>query len=171
LQSRDAGCHHQAFSVCAKKQKDGRFKEIRNAKVFRDYFVEDKLETGIVLTGTEMKSIRSGRAQITDAFAKIEKGEVILRNMHIDEYAFGNIHNHQPKRPRKLLLHRKEIDRLNADVSQGGKALVPVRMYFKQGLVKVELAVCTGKKLYDKRETLKKKTQMQEIEREMRRRR
>lgn len=157
--------------MCAKKQTDRRFKEIRNAKVFRDFFVEDKLEAGIVLTGTELKSIRSGRAQITDAFAKVEKGEIVLRNLHIDEYAFGNIHNHQPKRPRKLLLHRKEIRRLEMEVSQGGRALVPVRLYFKQGLVKVEIAVCTGKKLYDKRETLKKKAQMQDIEREMRRRR
>lgn len=159
------------FSVCAKKQKSERFKEIRNAKVFRDYFVEDKLEAGIVLTGTELKSIRNGRAQITDAFAKVEKGEVILRGAHIDEYAFGNINNHEPRRPRKLLLHRKEIGRLAEEVTQGGKTLVPMRMYFKEGLVKVELAICTGKKLYDKRETLKKKAQMQEIEREMRRRR
>ncbi len=157
--------------MCAKAKGGGRFKEVRNARVFRDYFVEDKVEAGIVLTGTELKSIRSGRAQINDAFAKVEKGEVILRNGHIDEYAFGNINNHDPKRPRKLLLHRKEIGRLAEEVAQGGKALVPVRMYFKGGLVKVELAVCTGKKLYDKRETLKKKAQMQDIEREMRRRR
>ncbi len=157
--------------MCAQKKSKGRYKEVRNAKVFRDYFVEDRLEAGIVLSGTELKSIRSGRAQLTDAFAKVEKGEVILRNMHIDEYAFGNIHNHPPKRPRKLLLHRKEISRLEIEVSQGGKALIPVRLYFKEGLVKLELAVCTGKKLYDKRETLKKKAQMQDIEREMRRRR
>ncbi len=157
--------------MCAQKKSSGRYKEIRNSKVFRDYFVEDRLEAGIVLTGTELKSIRSGRAQLTDAFAKVEKGEVILRNMHIDEYSFGNIFNHPPKRPRKLLLHRKEINRLEIEVSQGGKALIPVRLYFKEGLVKLELAVCTGKKLYDKRETLKKKAQMQDIEREMRRRR
>ena len=157
--------------MCAQKKSKGRYKEVRNAKVFRDYFVEDRLEAGIVLSGTELKSIRSGRAQLTDAFAKVEKGEVILRNMHIDEYSFGNIHNHAPKRPRKLLLHRKEISRLAIEVAQGGKALIPVRLYFKEGLVKLELAVCMGKKLYDKRETLKKKAQMQDIEREMRRRR
>lgn len=157
--------------MCAQKKSKDRYKEVRNAKVFRDYFVEDRLEAGIVLSGTELKSIRSGRAQLTDAFAKVEKGEVILRNMHIDEYSFGNIHNHAPKRPRKLLLHRKEISRLEIEVSQGGKALIPVRLYFKEGLVKLELAVCMGKKLYDKRETLKKKAQMQDIEREMRRRR
>ena len=157
--------------MCAKKQSGRRFQEVRNPKVFRDYFVEDRVEAGIVLAGTEIKAIRSGRVQLADAFAKLEKGEVFLRNVHIDEYAFDNIHNHPPRRPRKLLLHSKEIRKLDVEVSQGGKALIPIRLYFKQGLLKVELAVCTGKKLYDKRETLKKKAQMQDIERAMRRRR
>ncbi len=156
--------------MCAKGQKDGRFKEIRNARVHRDYFVEEKIEAGIVLTGTELKSIRNGRAQIGEAYARVDRGEAFLHNAHIDEYAFGNIHNHDPRRRRKLLLHRREIGRLAGAVAREGKALVPVRFYFKKGLVKVELAVCTGKKLYDKRETLKKKAQMREIEREMRRR-
>ncbi len=148
----------------AKKTDSDRYREIRNAKVLRDYFVEDTREAGIVLTGTEVKSIRIGRAQISDAFARIEKGEVFLHHAHIDEYPFGNLNNHKPYRPRKLILHKKEIRKLEIELQSGGKALIPTRLYFKKGLVKVQIALCKGKKLYDKREDLKKKAMLREAE-------
>lgn len=143
--------------MAAKKESSARLKEVRNAKVFRDFFVEDRYEAGIILTGTEVKSIRAGRAQISEAFGRVEKGAVFLYHMHISEYDFGNINNHQPYRPRKLLLHKREITKIAAAVNAGGLAIVPIRLYFKQGLVKVEIGLCKGKKLYDKREDLKKK--------------
>ena len=145
--------------------------DIRNAKAGRDYLLGDRFEAGIVLTGTEVKSIRAGKAQLADAYGRCDRGEVFLHNVHIAEYAFGNINNHVPKRPRKLLLKAREIRKIQQELEAGGQALVPVRMYFKGGLVKVELALGTGKKLYDKRQDLKKRVQMREIEREMMRRR
>jgi SsrA-binding protein len=150
-----------------KNKKDERNKEIRNAKVRHNYTVEDTYEAGIVLRGTEVKSIRMGKAQIADSFARIEKGEVFLYQAHISEYAFGNLNNHNPVRPKKLLLNKREIRKVQAAIEAGGKALVPTRMYIKHGLVKVELGVCAGKKLYDKRETLKKRVELREAEREM----
>lgn len=152
-----------------KNKKNDRNKEIRNSKVRHNYFVEDTYEAGIVLRGTEVKSIRMGKAQIADAFARIENGEIFLYHAHINEYAFGNLNNHNPTRPRKLLLKKREIHRLQGSVESGGKTLIPTRMYITHGLVKVELGVCAGKKLYDKRETLKKKIDMREAEREMKR--
>lgn len=151
--------------MAAKKDKSARSKEIRNAKVFRDFFVEDRFEAGIILTGTEVKSIRAGRAQISEAFGRVEKNGIFLHHMHISEYEFGNINNHNPYRPRKLLLHRREIEKISAAVTAGGLAVVPIRLYFKQGLVKVEIGLCKGKKLYDKREDLKKKAHDQEMKR------
>lgn len=151
--------------MAAKKKNVDRFKEIRNAKAFRDYAIEDTFEAGIVLSGTEVKSIRGGRAQITDAFARIEKGELFLFHMHISEYAFGNINNHNPYRPRKLLLKRREIERIAREVASGGMSIVPIRVYFKEGLIKVEIGLGKGKKLYDKRETLKKKVHEREMDR------
>ncbi len=156
--------------MCAKKQSlDDRFTEVRNAKAFHNYFVGEKFEAGLVLQGTEVKAIRDGNAQITEAFCRIEKGQVWLYNCHIGEYKFGNFQNHPPRRKRKLLLHRREINKLIGAVEAGGKTLVPLRLYLKHGLVKVEIALCTGKKLHDKRETLKRKVVMREAEREMRR--
>jgi SsrA-binding protein len=144
--------------------------EIRNAKAARDYALGERFEAGIVLTGTEVKSIRAGRAQMADAFGRCEKGEAFLYNLHISEYEFGNINNHVPKRARKLLLKLREIRKIQQELDAGGKALVPVRLYFKGSLVKVELALGTGKQLYDKREDLRKRAEMREVERAMRRR-
>jgi SsrA-binding protein len=144
---------------------------IRNAKAGRDYHLGDRFEAGIVLTGTEVKSIRHGKAQLADAFGRIEKSEMYLYNLHISEYAFGNINNHMPKRPRKLLLKRREIDKIRLKIEAGGMALVPVRVYFKSALVKVELALGVGKKQHDKREDLKKRVELREADREMRHRR
>ena len=151
----------------AKKKKDERNKEIRNSKVHHNYFVGDTYEAGIVLRGTEVKSIRNGKAQIAESFARINKGELFLYNANISEYAFGNLNNHNPVRPRKLLLHKREIHRIMGAIESGGKTLIPTRIYLKNGLVKVEIGVCTGKKLYDKRETLKTKVDMREAERAM----
>jgi SsrA-binding protein len=145
--------------------------DIRNAKAGRDYDLGERYEAGIVLTGTEVKSIRAGKAQLADAFGRIERGEVFLHNLHIAEYAFGNINNHLPKRPRKLLLKAREIRKIEQAVNAGGKALVPVRLYFKQALVKVELALGTGKKLFDKREDLKQRAMDRDTDRELARRR
>ncbi len=151
--------------MTAKKKEADRIREIRNSKVYHKFFVGDKFEAGIKLTGTEVKSIRAGKVQISDAFSRIDKGKPILYHAHIDEYSHGNLNNHNPLRPRLLLLKNKEIRRLTAEMEAGGLALIPTRFYFKQGLIKVELALCKGKKLFDKRETLKKKVQMREAER------
>ena len=141
--------------------------DIRNAKAGRDFALGERYEAGIVLRGTEVKSIRAGKAQMADAFGRIEKGEVFLYNLHISEYEFGNINNHAPKRARKLLLKQREIGKIREAIEAGGKTLVPVRLYFKQALVKVELAIGTGKKDYDKREDLKKRDSMREVSRMM----
>jgi len=154
--------------VCAKKKSANHQREIRNAKAHHNYFVGDCFEAGLVLQGTEVKAIREGNAQIGESFCRIEKGQVWLFNSHIGEYRFGNFQNHPPRRKRKLLLHRREINKLLGAVEAGGKSLVPLRIYLKHGLIKIEIALCTGKKLHDKRETLKKKITMREAEREMR---
>jgi SsrA-binding protein len=154
---------HQ-LPMAAKPKDPKRFTEVRNSKALRDYFVDERFEAGIALKGTEVKSIRAGRAQINDAFGRYEKGELWLHNAHIEQYAFGNIHNHDAKRTRKLLLHRHQIRKIQQALDSGGRALVPLRMYFKDALVKVEVALATGKKLFDKRETLKKSAQMREVD-------
>ncbi|MGB0263338.1 MAG: SsrA-binding protein SmpB [Opitutales bacterium] len=154
-----------------KKSADDRYKEIRNAKATHNYFVGERFEAGLALLGTEVKAIRSGNAQIGESFCRVDKGQVWLFNAHIGEYKFGNLQNHQPRRKRKLLLHRREINKLIGAIDAGGKTLVPLRIYMKHGLIKVEIALCTGKKLHDKRETLKRKVSMREAEREMRGRR
>jgi SsrA-binding protein len=143
--------------MSAQKKDPTRYTEVRNAKALRDYFVNERFEAGIALKGTEVKSIRAGKAQISDAFGRVEKGELWLHNAHIEQYAFGNINNHDARRIRKLLLHAHQIRKIAQALNAGGRALVPLRMYFKEALVKVEVALCTGKKLFDKRETLKKK--------------
>ncbi len=153
------------------KRKEDRFSEIRNAKASHQYIIHERYEAGIVLTGTEVKSVRMGKAQIYEAFARVEKGEVVLYHAHISEYAFGTWANHNPVRPRKLLLNKAEIRRILGAVEAGGRTLIPTRMYLKHGLVKVEIGVCTGKKLHDKRETLKERTEMREAEIAMRARR
>jgi SsrA-binding protein len=139
----------------------------RNRRAFHEYEVLDRLECGVVLTGTEVKSLRDGQSSLEEAYAKIEASEVWLIGSDIPEYAMGNRLNHKPKRPRKLLLHRREINRFAGKASQKGFTLVPLRMYFKNGKAKVELAVCKGKQTHDKRESLKKKDAEREIRRSM----
>lgn len=151
----------------AQNKDSRRYTEIRNSKALRDYFVDERFEAGIQLHGTEVKSIRAGRAQINDAFGRIEKGELWLHNAHIEQYAFGNIYNHDARRIRKLLLHRHQLRKIQQALEAGGRALVPLRMYFKEALVKVEVALCTGKKLFDKRETLKKKAELRDVDKAM----
>ncbi len=144
-----------------------RYKEIRNRKARHKYFVGQTYEAGVILTGTEVKSIRAGKAQINDAFARVERDRVILYHVHISEYSFGNANNHNPYRPRQLLLHKKEIRQIEMAMQSGGKALVPTRIYFKKALIKVEIALCTGKKMHDKREDLRKKAALMDVRRMM----
>jgi SsrA-binding protein len=143
----------------------------RNRRAFHEYEIFDTLECGLVLTGTEVKSLRAGAGSLEDAYAKIDDGEVWLIGSDIPEYAMGNFFNHKPKRPRKLLLHRREIGKFAGKASQQGFTLVPLRMYFKNGKAKVELAVARGKKLHDKRETQRKTEAQKEIRRHMKNRR
>ena len=157
--------------MAAKKKDTPRHSEIRNSKALRDYFVDERFEAGIQLRGTEVKSIRAGKAQITDAFGKIEKGELWMHGAHIEQYAFGNIFNHDSKRIRKLLLHRRHIDKIQHALEAGGRALVPLRMYFKEALVKVEVALCTGKKNFDKRDDLKKRAEQHDLDQALKLRR
>jgi SsrA-binding protein len=157
--------------MCAQPQNPERYTEIRNAKARRDYFIEEKFEAGVALRGTEVKSVRNGRAQINDAFGRVEKGEVWLCNAHIDPYEYGTDSNHEARRQRKLLLHKHEIRKIAMALEAGGRALVPLRMYFKDALVKVEVALGSGKKQFDKREDLKKRAQLQDVRRALRSRR
>ena len=152
--------------MCTAKanKKDGkRFTEIRNSKALRDYSIEERFEAGIKLQGTEVKAIRAGRAQINDAFGRFEKGDLWLMNAHIDEYAFGNSNNHPTRRIRKLLLHKHELRKIAQAMQVGGFALVPLRMYFKEALVKVEIGLGVGKQLHDKRDDLKKRVVTMEM--------
>ncbi len=146
-----------------KKEQAPRITEIRNAKALRDFTVDERFEAGIELKGTEVKSVRAGRAQINDAFGRFERGELWLHNAYIEEYAFGNRLNHDARRVRKLLLHRHQIRKIAQALSTGGRALVPLRMYFKDALVKVEVGLCTGKKLHDKRDDLRARADALEI--------
>ena len=143
----------------------------RNRRAFHDYEITERMECGIVLTGTEVKSLRERAASLEDAYAKIDGGEVWLIGSDIPEYTMGNRMNHKPKRPRKLLLHRREIGKFAGKASQRGFTLVPLRMYFKHGLAKVELAVARGKQQHDKRQDLKKADAQREIKRAMAQRR
>lgn len=137
-----------------------------NKKAFHDYFIEDTFETGISLAGTEVKSLRMGKCSIKEAFVRIEKGEVCIYGMHISPYEKGNIFNKDPLRLRKLLLHRYEINKLEGKLKEKGLTLVPLKVYFKDSLVKVEIGLARGKKLYDKRQDIAKKDQRREAERD-----
>ncbi len=137
-----------------------------NKKAYHDYFIDDKYETGIELFGTEVKSIRMGKCSIKEAFVRVEKGEVFIYGMHINPYEKGNIFNKDPLRARKLLLHKSEIMKLLTKVTEKGMTLVPLQVYFKGSLVKVEIGLARGKKLYDKRNDIAKKDQRREVERE-----
>ena len=138
-----------------------------NREVRHEYFVIEALETGIELVGTEVKSLRAGGVNLKDSWADIDDGEIILKGMHISPYEQGNIFNKDPRRPRRLLMHKQEIQRLFAKIKQDGYTLVPLSLYFKGPRVKVEVGLCKGKKLYDKRETAAKKDAARNIERSM----
>jgi SsrA-binding protein len=160
------------MALAQDQKKDGNNRIIAsNRRVRHDYAIEDVIEAGIALTGTEVKSLREGRASLVDGFAQIYDGEVWLYNVHIPEYTMGTWTNHTPRRTRKLLMHRGEIERLERKISDQGLTLVPLSMYFKDGKVKVELALARGKRTYDKRQDLAKRDATREIERAMRRRR
>ncbi len=139
----------------------------RNRRATHDFEILDTLECGIVLVGTEVKSLREGHAQLEDAFARVEDGEVWLYGLNIPEYVYGNVMNHPPKRRRKLLLHRREIDRFAGLAAQKGLTLVPLKLYFKNGKVKVELALARGKKTYDKRAAIQEREVQRQIARTM----
>ena len=137
-----------------------------NKKAYHDFFVDDTYETGISLAGTEVKSLRMGKCSIKEAFVRIENWEVIIYGMHISPYEKGNIFNKDPLRPRKLLMHRYEINKLMGKIKEKGMTLVPLKVYFKGSLVKVEIGLARGKKLYDKRQDIAKKEQRREAEKE-----
>lgn len=138
-----------------------------NKKAYHEYFVEEVYEAGLSLQGTEVKSLRMGQVSIKEAYCRIRNGEVFVENMNISPYEQGNRENHDPLRQRKLLLHRDEIDKLTKKVDEKGLTLVPTRLYFKDSRAKLEIGVCRGKKLYDKRETLKRKQADREASRAM----
>lgn len=142
-----------------------------NRKARHDYEVEETLEAGLVLVGTEVKSCRDGKANLADSYAVVQDGEAWLLQCHISPYAHGNRQNHDPTRPRKLLLHRSQIDKLAAKVAQEGRTLVPLRLYFHNGLAKAEIAIARGKKAYDKRQTQAKRDAERHMRRELGRRR
>lgn len=136
-----------------------------NRKAFHDYFVLDRYEAGIELAGTEVKSIRAGNINLKDSFCTIKNNEIFIRGMHISPYSHGNIFNKDPVRPRKLLMHKKEIVKLNSRIMQDGVALIPLSIYFKGSLIKIELGLCKGKKLHDKRDSEAEKESKRNIER------
>jgi SsrA-binding protein len=138
-----------------------------NRRAGHDYFIEETYEAGIVLQGSEVKSLRDGKANLADSYARIMRGECILLNAHINPYDAASVFNHEPTRTRKLLLHKREILRLSGKVREKGLTLVALRLYFKNGRAKVELGLARGKKLYDKRETLRKKAAQREVERSL----
>ena len=137
-----------------------------NKKAFHDYFIEDTYEAGIALAGTEVKSLRMGKCSIKESFIRIENGEVLIYGMHISPYEKGNIFNKDPLRVKKLLLHKKEINKMLGKIAEKGYTLVPLRVYFKGSLAKVEIGLAKGKKLYDKRQDIAKKDQRREAEKE-----
>jgi SsrA-binding protein len=136
-----------------------------NRQARHNYFIDEVYEAGLVLVGSEVKSLRDGKANLKDSYARIQKGEAFLVNAHVSPYAGANQFNHEPTRTRKLLLHQREIERLTGKTKERGFTLIPLRMYFKNGKAKVELGLARGKKLYDKRETLRRKVAQREVER------
>jgi SsrA-binding protein len=157
-------CYHDPAMV--KEQKETVV--ATNRKAFHDYAIEEKMEAGLVLRGTEVKSLREGKVNLRDSYASVNHEEVILHNCHITPYSHGNIMNHDPLRPRKLLLHRKEISKLLGKTQQKGLTLVPLRIYFNpRGKAKIEIALAKGKKQYDRRETIKSREAGREVERAM----
>ena len=139
----------------------------QNKSARHDYFIEEVYECGLVLTGTEVKSLRAGRASLTDGYAMAKDGEIWVSGLHIPEYNQGSWTNHMPMRDRKLLLHKRQIAQISGVIKQGGLTLIPLSLYFKDGKVKVEIAVAKGKKAHDKRETLKQRQANREVDREL----
>lgn len=137
--------------------------EIINRKAYHDYFIDEVYEAGIVLTGTEIKSIRNGNCNIKDCYGIVKNGEIFLLNMYVGQYKEGNIFNHSETRSRKLLLHKKEIKRIEDGIKLKGLTLIPVKLYFKNNILKVSLGVCRGKKDYDKRESIKQRDIKREV--------
>mgnify|MGYP002562272584 CR=1 FL=1 len=137
-----------------------------NRKAYHDYFVEEKFEAGLELCGTEVKSIRQGNVNLKDSYCIVKDGQMLVHGMHVSPYEKGNIFNRDPVRPRRLLMHKREILRLFAKVKQDGYAIIPLQVYFSGSLVKIEIGLAKGKKLYDKRETIAKKDQKREAQRE-----
>jgi SsrA-binding protein len=160
-----------AAQPASSNRKSGRKIIVSNRKARHDYAILDTFEAGVVLTGTEVKSLRLGRASLLDGFATIDDGEVYLRNVHIPEYDQGSWTNHEPRRVRKLLLHRAEIERLIGKTKESGLTLVPLALYFSAGKVKCELALARGKRSYDKRQDLAKRDADREVSRALGRRR
>jgi len=150
---------------------DGKKIIASNRRARHEYAIEDVVEAGLVLTGTEVKSLRAGRASLTDGFGQITDGEAWLHGVHIPPYIQGTWTNHEPRRTRKLLMHRKEIDKLARSISERGLTLIPLSLYFSGGKVKIELGLARGKRTYDKRHDLAKRDAAREVERELRRRR
>ncbi len=148
-------------------EKDKIVELLKNKKAYFQYSVVESIEAGIVLLGTEVKSIRNRNANFQDSFAKLKNGEVYLVNLHIGKYKHGNINNHEPLRERKLLLTKREIRRLTGKVKEKGLTLVPLSFYLKNGLIKVKLGLCKGKKLYDKREAIAQRDTKRDVERQM----
>ena len=137
-----------------------------NKKAYHDYFVEEKIEAGLVLHGTEVKSLRMGKCSIKESFIRIENGEMFVCGMHISPYEKGNIFNKDPLRVKKLLLHKAEINKLTGKIKEKGFTIVPLQVYFREGKAKMEIGLCRGKKLYDKRQDIAKKDQKREAEKE-----
>ena len=140
----------------------------QNRKAHFNYTIEDKIECGIALEGTEVKSVKAGAVSFPDAFAEIVNGEIFIKNFHISEYSYSSIFNHDPDRPKKLLLHRQEIKKIERQVEQKGYTLIPINFYLKKGRVKVTLGVCKGKKQFDKRATIKERDVNRDLQREFR---
>lgn len=158
-------------SKAKKGDVDGRKLVCRNRRAWHEYKILETVEAGMVLVGTEVKSLREGRVNLKDSYAKVEGDEVFLVDAHISPYSHGNIMNHDPLRPRKLLLHKKELRRLSGKVCERGLTLIPLEIYFKAGRVKVELGLARGKRLYDKRAAIKKRDERRDLQRELKARR
>lgn len=140
----------------------------QNRKARHSYFIEDEMEAGMVLSGTEVKSLRIGRVNLKDSYARIKNGEVFIYQMHIGPYPFAYYDNHAPLRPRKLLLHKHEINRLYGKINEKGMSLIPLKVYFKQGKAKITLALAKGKRKYDKRETIRRRDEQRDLDRQRR---
>ena len=166
----DAGATYDVAPMAGPQKRDNLAPRIGNKRAYHDYFISAKIECGMVLEGSEVKSLRYGHCHLQEAFASIDNGELILHGCHIDPYDQASLHNHLPTRDRKLLVHKRELKRLDAETQQKGTTLIPLAVYFKNGVAKVELGVARGKHEHDKRESIRRKEQDREMRRIMSRR-